>query len=494
MFITVRNSIVFEAETSAAIADFCHQQRQAYNTAVDHMLAHPNTSRYDLFKELTKWKRTEEQLPAVDRRWRGPLAVLRPGLTRGRTAVLAFLKADAPVLRECIKEVDQREWLLESGSEGKSRKARPPRHGNNPARDSDPKRLFRSRKNPFTLSFDDADAIRVLSRRAIAVAGLTLGLARPLPEGADVRAMQVIERESSVKQGRNRPAHDRSYDVRLVLWLEDPPMRCGFTNPVGLDIGKAILVAASDGERYGMPDGAIETWLERREHHRERQKRCKHGSRQWVKSQNAIRDCNRRIGNVKTNAERHIAVEVTNRHDAVFVEKLRVGNMNRSARGTLENPGRNVAAKRGLNRTLAAIRPGSLSSALERRSEKTGTPFAAVDARYTSQRCSVCGYTDRENRKKQAEFLCLKCGHAANADHNAARNVLFRGAMLYVCCLLMIRYAEAEALKPCGRSGVPSLADSLMLITTPAGGQPLKDRRSHQAHAEQTTVVKIGRG
>ena len=42
--------------------------------------------------------------------------------------------------------------------------------------------------------------------------------------------------------------------------------------------------------------------------------------------------------------------------------------------------------------------------------------------------------------------------------------------------------------------GVVPQADSLMLITTPDGGQPLKNRRSHQAHAEQTTVVKIGHG
>ena len=284
-------------------------------------------------------------------------------------------------------------------------------------------------------------------------------LARPLPAGVDVRAMQVIERAFSVRRGRNRPAHDRSYDVRLVVWVDDPLARSDFLNPVGLDIGKAILVAASDGECYSMPKDALECWLERRAHHRERQQRCKHGSRQWVKRRNAIRDCNRKIGNIKTNAERHIAAAVTDRHDAVIVEKLRVSNMKRSARGTMENPGRNVTAKRGLNRTLAEIRPGALSRTLERRCEKTGTPFAAVDAHYTSQRCSECGYTDRENRKKQAEFLCLMCRHAANADHNAARNVLFRGAVIYLCCILVIRYAEAGARQHCGRTGVPSLAD-----------------------------------
>ena len=153
---TIRNSIVFEAATSAAIADFCNQQRLAYNCAVEYMLSHPSVSRFDLFKELTKWKRADEQWHPEDRKWRAPLSVLRPGLTRGRAATLAFLKADAAVLRECIREVDQRERLLEISRAGKRRKVKPPRHGNNPARDINPKRLFRSRKNPFTLSFDDA--------------------------------------------------------------------------------------------------------------------------------------------------------------------------------------------------------------------------------------------------------------------------------------------------------------------------------------------------
>ena len=122
MLTTIRNSIVFETATSAAIADFCHQQRLAYNCAVEHMLSHPSVSRFDLFKELTNWKRADEQRHPEDRKWRAPLSVLRPGLTRGRAATLAFLKADAAVLRECIKEVDQRERLLESSRDGQARK------------------------------------------------------------------------------------------------------------------------------------------------------------------------------------------------------------------------------------------------------------------------------------------------------------------------------------------------------------------------------------
>jgi IS605 OrfB family transposase len=46
-----------------------------------------------------------------------------------------------------------------------------------------------------------------------------------------------------------------------------------------------------------------------------------------------------------------------------------------------------------------------------------------VDARYTSQKCSRCGHTERGNRTKQSLFKCRSCGYELNADLNAARNI-----------------------------------------------------------------------
>jgi putative transposase len=44
-----------------------------------------------------------------------------------------------------------------------------------------------------------------------------------------------------------------------------------------------------------------------------------------------------------------------------------------------------------------------------------------VSAVNTSRECSVCGYTDKENRKTQEVFECLRCGHKEHADLNAAK-------------------------------------------------------------------------
>jgi putative transposase len=52
-----------------------------------------------------------------------------------------------------------------------------------------------------------------------------------------------------------------------------------------------------------------------------------------------------------------------------------------------------------------------------------GISVVFVDARYTSQRCSVCGHIERANRKKQPQFQCKECDFQLNADLNAARNI-----------------------------------------------------------------------
>lgn len=58
-----------------------------------------------------------------------------------------------------------------------------------------------------------------------------------------------------------------------------------------------------------------------------------------------------------------------------------------------------------------------------------------TDARYTSQKCSVCGHTEKANRIKQSVFKCKKCGFQLNADLNAARNIEsnYRDAKGYPC-------------------------------------------------------------
>jgi len=70
-----------------------------------------------------------------------------------------------------------------------------------------------------------------------------------------------------------------------------------------------------------------------------------------------------------------------------------------------------------------------LASFIQYKAQLLGIPVIFVDPKYTSQQCSVCGFISKENRKSQAEFVCLNCGHAENADINAAKNIALRAAV-----------------------------------------------------------------
>lgn len=64
-----------------------------------------------------------------------------------------------------------------------------------------------------------------------------------------------------------------------------------------------------------------------------------------------------------------------------------------------------------------------LQQKISNKSAENGIIVNKVNPKYTSQRCSVCGNIDSDNRKTQSEFCCTKCGAKMNADFNAARNI-----------------------------------------------------------------------
>jgi putative transposase len=68
-----------------------------------------------------------------------------------------------------------------------------------------------------------------------------------------------------------------------------------------------------------------------------------------------------------------------------------------------------------------------LRTFLTYKAQRAGVLMVFVDPRNTSRTCSRCGYVDKRNRRSQAEFSCLRCGHTAHADHNAARTLATRG-------------------------------------------------------------------
>jgi putative transposase len=107
--------------------------------------------------------------------------------------------------------------------------------------------------------------------------------------------------------------------------------------------------------------------------------------------------------------------------------------MSSSARGTIEEPGRNISAKSGLNKSILDQGWYEFRQQLGYKLAWKGGELVEVDYRYTSQTCSCCNNTAKENRRSQAVFKCLACGHEENADVNAAKNILTVGQTGMTC-------------------------------------------------------------
>ena len=120
-----------------------------------------------------------------------------------------------------------------------------------------------------------------------------------------------------------------------------------------------------------------------------------------------------------------------------MVEDLKIVNMLGRAKPVPDpdNPGQflpnGARAKSGLYRSISDASWGGFVSRLRAKAEEAGRIWIEVDPRHTSDRCENCGHAAAENRVTQAEFACQACGHRAQADEHAARNILRAGLALH---------------------------------------------------------------
>lgn len=76
---------------------------------------------------------------------------------------------------------------------------------------------------------------------------------------------------------------------------------------------------------------------------------------------------------------------------------------------------------------------GEFRRQLEYKLSWSGGELIAVNPRNTSRTCPECGCVDAQNRKTQAVFRCVACGHTAHADVVGAINILARGHRVAAC-------------------------------------------------------------
>ena len=218
--------------------------------------------------------------------------------------------------------------------------------------------------------------------------------------------------------------------VQVEQEVDISPHPC--KSEIGIDAGITCFAAFSDGT---MVDG-VHSFRKHRERLAREQRKLAHkkkGSNNWKKQKQRISRLHHRICNVRSDFLHKLSTQISENQARVYVEKLQIKNMSASARGTIDAPGRCVRAKSGLNRSILDQGWYTFKRQLDYKLAWKGGELVEVDYRHTSQRCSVCGYTAKENRPAQALFRCMACGHEENADVNAARNIITAGQAGIAC-------------------------------------------------------------
>jgi transposase len=78
------------------------------------------------------------------------------------------------------------------------------------------------------------------------------------------------------------------------------------------------------------------------------------------------------------------------------------------------------------NRLLRASQLGYILERLKFKLDEAAIRYRSVQAAYSSQQCSRCGFTLYLNRRSTDTFQCLWCGHTDHADNNAADTIAER--------------------------------------------------------------------
>lgn len=195
--------------------------------------------------------------------------------------------------------------------------------------------------------------------------------------------------------------------------------------PVGIDLGVAVFAALSDGTSIA-PANHGKTALEALRKAQRALARKARGSANRRKAVQRVAKLQRRVADARKDFLHKHSTIIAKNHGVVVVEALPVRSMSASAQGTATEPGRRVRQKAGLNRAILDQGWGLFRTMLAYKLAARGGKLVEVAAAYTSQTCAGCGHVDAANRPSQAVFACGRCGHRANADTNAAINILRR--------------------------------------------------------------------
>ncbi len=208
---------------------------------------------------------------------------------------------------------------------------------------------------------------------------------------------------------------------------------------IGIDLGVARFAAfdrplpAFKGEDHLAPLNSFKKHQARLRKAQRAMSRKTKFSNNWTKAKARVQRIHSQIGHARRDYLHKATTLISQNHAMVCIEDLQVRNMSKSSAGTVDQPGRHVRAKSGLNRSILDQGWFEFRRQLDYKLQWNGGWLVAVPARNTSRTCPACAHVSADNRRTQSQFRCMDCGFEENADVVGAINVLRAGHARFAC-------------------------------------------------------------
>jgi putative transposase len=198
----------------------------------------------------------------------------------------------------------------------------------------------------------------------------------------------------------------------LSLVVACEPYREAGSGVIGIDWGVETYATLCTGPmRFGAVEnerfGAIEA-----EALRDRQRDLSHAlrgkhSHRAQKAKRLLAKRSRRLANRRKERTHRVTARLVRDYAVIVTEDLTITNMTASARGTEEEPGKQVRQKAGLNRAILDTAPGGFLSTLHSKAEEAGVQVVLVDPRKhrPSQTCPISGAVRKKSLSERSHVL-----------------------------------------------------------------------------------------
>lgn len=176
-----------------------------------------------------------------------------------------------------------------------------------------------------------------------------------------------------------------------------------------IDMGVTFFLTTSDGEFIENPKHLF-NYLKELKIKNRKLSRMKKGGNNWKKQVKVLQLLYQKISRVRKDFLHKQSRYLSNNYSTVIREDLNISKMVKGSK---------------LAKNILDCGWRTFFEFLEYK-----TKVIKVNPAYTSQTCSKCKHTCKENRKTQSLFECTDCGFTENADLQATFNILQRGQSL----------------------------------------------------------------